>query len=215
MMRTQTHACPKPAGGRPERDRRSRYGRTPSRPIWRLFRPFGMPTCVASERSLCGGRRRPGLVVWVRPCHGGMSPTAPSGGNVADHRPGRTERPSRGNTAQAEIPRPVHLGHATHPKPELSQSHTPDPSPLAKVTQAAGEIAPAPASPRRYGSRLPVNMGAPGRRGGTCRPSGRSSPVSSKSTTPLQSRLQPCSGCAATVRAASRSGAAAAGHGGM
>ena len=44
------------------------------------------------------------------------------------------------------------------------------------------------------------------------RPSGSSSPVSSKSTTPLHSRLQPCSGWQATVWAASRSGASACGQ---
>ncbi len=53
-----------------------------------------------------------------------------------------------------------------------------------------------------------------GRRGGTTRPSGRSWPVSSKRTTPLHSRLHPCSGWAATVWAASRSGWSAGGHGG-
>jgi hypothetical protein len=45
-------------------------------------------------------------------------------------------------------------------------------------------------------------------------PSGSSSPQSSKSTTPLQSRLQPCSGWLATTQAASRSVASAVGHGG-
>src|SRR5271165_7389169 len=45
-------------------------------------------------------------------------------------------------------------------------------------------------------------------------PSGSSSPVSSKITTPLQSRLQPCSGWLTTVCAASRSGAEGAGQGG-
>lgn len=45
-------------------------------------------------------------------------------------------------------------------------------------------------------------------------PSGRSSPVSSKSTTPLHSRLQPCSGWCATRRADSRSAESAEGHGG-
>jgi hypothetical protein len=39
--------------------------------------------------------------------------------------------------------------------------------------------------------------------------------VSSKTMTPLQSRLQPCSGWNATVRAAARPGAVAAGHGGQ
>src|SRR6185437_4591151 len=46
-------------------------------------------------------------------------------------------------------------------------------------------------------------------------PPGSNSPVSSKVTTPLQSRLQPCSGWLTTVCAASRSGADAAGQGGV
>src|SRR5689334_16260465 len=46
-------------------------------------------------------------------------------------------------------------------------------------------------------------------------PSGSSSPVSSKITTPLQSRLQPCSGWLTMVCAASRSGAEGAGQGGL
>jgi hypothetical protein len=45
-------------------------------------------------------------------------------------------------------------------------------------------------------------------------PSGSSTPVSSKITTPLQSRLQPCSGWLTMVCAASRSGADAHGQGG-
>jgi len=45
-------------------------------------------------------------------------------------------------------------------------------------------------------------------------PSGSSSPVSSKTTMPLQSRLQPCSGWLIRVRAASWSGSLALGHGG-
>jgi hypothetical protein len=53
-----------------------------------------------------------------------------------------------------------------------------------------------------------------GRCGGMLRPSGSSSPVSSKRTTPLQRRLQPCSGWAAVTRARSRSAASAMGHGG-
>ena len=51
-----------------------------------------------------------------------------------------------------------------------------------------------------------------GRCGSMTRPSGRSSPVSSNSTTPLHKRLQPCSGWQAMVCAASRSGASADGH---
>ncbi len=42
--------------------------------------------------------------------------------------------------------------------------------------------------------------------------SGTRTPASSKSTTPLQSRLQPCPGWHATTRAAARSGADAPGH---
>ncbi len=53
-----------------------------------------------------------------------------------------------------------------------------------------------------------------GRRGGTTRPSGSNWPVSSKRTTPLHSRLHPCSGWLATLWAASRSGWSAGGHGG-
>jgi hypothetical protein len=53
-----------------------------------------------------------------------------------------------------------------------------------------------------------------GRCGAMAAPSGSSSPVSSKITTPLQSRLQPCSGWLTTVCAASRSGADGAGQGG-
>ncbi|KWW98112.1 hypothetical protein TH66_22860 [Carbonactinospora thermoautotrophica] len=54
-----------------------------------------------------------------------------------------------------------------------------------------------------------------GRCGAMTVPSGSSSPVSSNTTTPLHNRLHPCSGWHATVRAASRSGASADGHGGM
>ncbi len=54
---------------------------------------------------------------------------------------------------------------------------------------------------------------ASGRCGAMTRPSGRSSPVSSKSRTPLHSRLHPCSGWCATRRADSRSGESAVGHG--
>jgi hypothetical protein len=48
--------------------------------------------------------------------------------------------------------------------------------------------------------------------GSLARPSGSNSPVSSKEMTPLHSRLHPCSGCAATTRAALWSTASAAGH---
>src|SRR5260370_1327065 len=51
------------------------------------------------------------------------------------------------------------------------------------------------------------------RRGSMTDPSGSNTPVSSKITTPLQSRLQPCSGWLAITRAAWRSGASAGGHG--
>jgi hypothetical protein len=54
-----------------------------------------------------------------------------------------------------------------------------------------------------------------GRCGAMNAPPGSSSPVSSKITTPLQSRLQPCSGWLAMVCAASRSGAEGAGQGGV
>jgi hypothetical protein len=54
-----------------------------------------------------------------------------------------------------------------------------------------------------------------GRCGAMNTPPGSSSPVSSKITTPLQSRLQPCSGWLTMVCAASRSGAEGAGQGGM
>ena len=53
-----------------------------------------------------------------------------------------------------------------------------------------------------------------GRRGGTTRPPGRISPMSSNTITPLHSRLHPCSGWMTTVWAASRSGRSAGGHGG-
>src|SRR6266700_7130698 len=53
-----------------------------------------------------------------------------------------------------------------------------------------------------------------GRCGGTIRPPGRISPMSSNTITPLHSRLHPCSGWKATVRAALRSGRSAGGHGG-
>jgi hypothetical protein len=54
-----------------------------------------------------------------------------------------------------------------------------------------------------------------GRCGAMNAPPGSSSPVSSKITTPLQSRLQPCSGWLTMVRAASRAGAEGAGQGGV
>ena len=47
------------------------------------------------------------------------------------------------------------------------------------------------------------------------RPPGSSSPVSSKTMTPLHSRLHPCSGWAATVRAAAWSEASEAGQEGL
>jgi len=53
-----------------------------------------------------------------------------------------------------------------------------------------------------------------GRCGAMIWPSGRSSPVSSKSRTPLHRRLHPCSGWCATRRADSRSADSAVGHGG-
>ena len=54
-----------------------------------------------------------------------------------------------------------------------------------------------------------------GRCGAITAPPGSSSPVSSKTTMPLQSKLQPCSGWLIRVRAASWSGSLAAGHGGV
>ena len=54
-----------------------------------------------------------------------------------------------------------------------------------------------------------------GRCGAMNPPPGSSSPVSSKITTPLQSRLQPCPGWLTMVCAASRSGAEGAGQGGV
>ena len=54
-----------------------------------------------------------------------------------------------------------------------------------------------------------------GRAGAMVRPSGSSSPVSSKTITPLHSRLQPCSGCAAITCAASRSGVLYGGQDGV
>jgi len=60
-----------------------------------------------------------------------------------------------------------------------------------------------------------VNLMSVGRCGATAAPVGSSSPVSSNTTMPLQSRLQPCSGWLIRVRAASWSGSLAAGHGGV
>ncbi len=54
-----------------------------------------------------------------------------------------------------------------------------------------------------------------GRCGATTWRSGRISPVSSQATTPLHSRLQPCSGWLDTTRAASWSGASAEGQVGL
>src|SRR5215472_8895780 len=48
--------------------------------------------------------------------------------------------------------------------------------------------------------------------GATSRPLGSSAPASSNSTTPLQSRLHPCSGWVTITRAALQSGASASGH---
>ena len=50
--------------------------------------------------------------------------------------------------------------------------------------------------------------------GASARPPGRSSPPSSKTTTPLHSRLQPCSGWLAMAWAAARAISPADGHGG-
>jgi len=78
---------------------------------------------------------------------------------------------------------------------------------------------PAPQGPRTVrrpppGRAQAAVAAASGRCGAMTRPSGRSSPVSSKSRTPLHSRLQPCSGWCATRRADSRSAESAVGHGG-
>jgi hypothetical protein len=54
----------------------------------------------------------------------------------------------------------------------------------------------------------------PGRWGGIARPSGSSSPVSSKTTTELHRRFQPCSGWRETIRASSWSGESAGRQGG-
>ena len=75
---------------------------------------------------------------------------------------------------------------------------------LAGVGPAAGPVR------ARQAARA---WGAGPRCGSIIEPSGRISPVSSKVITPLQRRLHPCSGCAATIRAASRSLASAAGQG--
>ena len=73
------------------------------------------------------------------------------------------------------------------------------------------------------GEHIPASQGAQaamgswtwiGRRGGTARPSGKSSPVSSKMMTPLHSRLHPCPGWKAMEWAESRSGRSAEGHAG-
>lgn len=58
---------------------------------------------------------------------------------------------------------------------------------------------------------LSVFLGAPAA-WVTARPSGSRTPASSNKTTPLQRRLQPCSGWTVTARAAVRSGARASGQ---
>ena len=78
-----------------------------------------------------------------------------------------------------------------------------------------------PADSTRFSSDSPTRFGhvpvVPGwqavRRGSMTDPSGSNAPVSSKITTPLQSRLQPCSGWQAITRAAWQSGALAGGQG--
>ncbi len=70
----------------------------------------------------------------------------------------------------------------------------------------------APVAPGR--AQAVVRLAPRGRCGAMILPSGRSSPVSSKSTTPLHSRLQPCSGWCAARRADARSAESAEGHGG-
>jgi hypothetical protein len=78
--------------------------------------------------------------------------------------------------------------------------------------KAAGACLPCPvATP----AGRPKAARSVGRCGAMNPPPGSSSPVSSKITTPLQSRLQPCSGGLTRVCAASRSGAEGAGQGGV
>jgi hypothetical protein len=75
-------------------------------------------------------------------------------------------------------------------------------SPVNAATQAAGSCF------AQAAAVTGMRAGA----GGTARPSGRSAPASSNTTTPLHSRLHPCSGWLATARAAMRSVARASGH---
>jgi hypothetical protein len=79
--------------------------------------------------------------------------------------------------------------------------------PMARASSCPGR--PASSSQAATGHRTSIN-----RCGGTARPSGKSSPESSKRMTPLHSRLHPCSGWKATMWAASRSGRSAGGQGG-
>jgi hypothetical protein len=66
--------------------------------------------------------------------------------------------------------------------------------------------------PRRAAAARTSSVRGAGNLGSTTVPSGRSSPVSSKTMTPLHSSDQPCSGRAQTTRAAARSRLEAAGH---
>ena len=78
--------------------------------------------------------------------------------------------------------------------------------------KAAGACLPCPGATPTGRSKAARSVG---RCGAMNAPPGRSSPVSSKITTPLQSRLQPCSGWLTMVCAASRSGAEGGGQGGV
>ena len=79
--------------------------------------------------------------------------------------------------------------------------------------RVSGRPAPPPVV-RRAAQAAVITSMASGRCGAMIRPSGRSSPVSSKRRTPLHSRLHPCSGWCATRCAASRSAESADGQGG-
>ncbi len=102
-------------------------------------------------------------------------------------------------------PRPVRvvqvsLVHRAHP----ALSRLPKDQAAAASARAGG------AGTARAGRRAAGTI----ERGPTCWPPGSRAPASSNSTTPLHSRLHPCSGWVTTTRAAMRSGAAAAGQGG-
>jgi pimeloyl-ACP methyl ester carboxylesterase len=120
------------------------------------------------------------------------------------------------------LPRPGTVCHADHGP--FDQPVAPASTRAAAARARRGSRPPrlAPAAARaRRGSRPPrltppvhaaAATRAVRRRGGTASPVGSSSPVSSNTTIPLHSRLQPCSGWPATTRAAAWSGAYAAGQ---